>query len=417
MGRDERVPYRGNIAVPNYSYVATDSFGQTHNGVVEAASPQEAHQALRDQGLVVGELTSASARRKRRFGGRIKLKEIMVFSRQFAAMINAGMNLMKCLDILQGQVSDQRFAKIIANVQADVRAGQTLSQAMSKHPNAFNGLYVAMVRAAEAGGVLDEILNRLSAYLEKDQETITKVKSAMVYPAIVLGFSLLMTGVLVFFILPKFGAIFSELEVDLPITTQILLNASDYAVRYFYVPIITVVGTVMGYKLYAGSKAGRLQIDSVKLKAPLFGDLLRKLSIARFARTLATLMKSGIKTPTGLEIVAATSGNAVIERTILEARDQVLRGERLSSPLGHRGVFPDMVVQMVAVGEETGHVDDMLLKVADFYEQEVEAAIKALTSIIEPILVVVLGVLVGFVAVSVIAPIYSLVGQASSGKF
>jgi type IV pilus assembly protein PilC len=309
------------------------------------------------------------------------------------------------------------LGKIIGAVKADVQAGQTFSKALSRHPGAFSPLYVNMVRAAEEGGVLDEILNRLAAYLEKDAETQTKVKSAMVYPSIVLAFSLIMTSILVFFILPKFGSIFRELGVQLPITTRLLLDASGNAVRYFYVPIILVLGMVFGYKAYARTAAGRYNIDSLKLKMPLFGDLLRKLSIARFARTLATLMRSGVKTPHGLEIVAATASNAVIERTVLTAKDYVMRGERLSAPLGQAGVFPDMVVQMIAVGEETGRVDEMLFKVADFYESEVDAAIKALTSIIEPILIVVLGLLVGFVAVSVISPIYDLVGQASAGKF
>ncbi len=405
--------------MPNYSYVAVDTDGSQSQGLVEAGSPQAAQQQLRERGLVVTELSAAPqhAGRRRFMGGRVKLREITVFSRQFAAMINAGMNLMKCLDILRGQVRDQRLARIITAVQADVQAGQTLSQAMGKHPGAFSKLYVSMIRAAETGGVLDQVLNRLAAYLEKDMETQTKVKSAMVYPSIVLGFSLLMTAVLVFFILPKFKTIFTDLGVDLPITTKLLLNMSSYAVRYFFVPPLLIFGTVFGYKLYAKTPAGRMQIDSLKLKAPLFGDLLRKLSIARFARTLATLMKSGIKTPLGLEIVASTSGNAVIERTILVAKDHVMKGDRLSAPLGADGVFPEMVVQMIAVGEETGKVDEMLLKVADFYESEVDAAIKALTSIIEPVLIVVLGVLVGFVAVSVISPIYDLVGQASAGKF
>ncbi|MBM3474027.1 MAG: type II secretion system F family protein [Armatimonadetes bacterium] len=402
--------------MPHYAYVATDTEGASSQGTVEAQSPQAAHQMLRDRGLVVSELTVA-ATRKGGSSGRVKLREIMVFSRQLAAMVNAGMNLMKCLDILQGQVRDPRLGKIITQVKNDVQSGQTLSKALGKHPGAFNSLYVNMIRAAEEGGVLDEILNRLAGYLERDAETRQKVKSAMVYPSIVLGFSLLMTGILVFFILPKFGSIFSELDVELPITTKLLLNASGNAVRYFYVPIILVLGTVFGYKAYARTPAGRYNIDSLKLKIPLFGELLRKLSIARFARTLSTLMKSGVKTPHGLEIVASTSGNAVIERTVLTARDYVLRGERLSAPLGNGGIFPDMVVQMIAVGEETGHVDDMLLKIADFYETEVEATIKALTSIIEPVLIVVLGVLVGFVAVSVISPIYDLVGQASQGKF
>lgn len=403
--------------MPQYSYVATDHSGAATQGNIEAQSPQAAHQMLRDRGLIVSELTVAPTRLSRGLRGRVKAREIMVFSRQLAAMVNAGMNLMKCLDILQGQVKDPRFGKIIGQIKADVQAGQTFSRALSRHPGAFNALYVNMVRAAEEGGVLDEILNRLAAYLEKDAETRQKVKSAMVYPCIVLGFSLLMTGILVFFILPKFGAIFKELDVDLPITTRLLLDASSNAVRYFYVPIALAIGALLSYKAYARTPAGRLNIDSLKLKLPLFGDLVRKVSIARFARTMATLMKSGIKTPHGLEIVAATSGNAVIERSVLTARDHVMRGERLSTPLGYGGVFPDMVVQMIAVGEETGRVDDMLLKVADFYETEVEAAIKALTSVIEPILIVVLGVLVGFVAVSVISPIYDLVGQASQGKF
>ena len=405
--------------MPNYNYVAIDPEGNQSQGVVEANAPQAAQQLLRERGLVVTELSAAAehAGRRKFVTGKVKLRELTVFSRQFAAMINAGMNLMKCLDILRGQVRDPRLAKIIGHLQADVQAGQTLSQAMAKHPGAFSKLYVSMIRAAETGGVLDQVLNRLAAYLEKDMETQTKVKAAMIYPTIVLGFSLLMTMILVFFILPKFKSIFTELGVELPITTKLLLNASSNAVRYFYVPPIVIFGTVFGYKLYSRTPTGRLQIDSLKLKAPLFGDLVRKLSIARFARTLATLMKSGIKTPLGLEIVAATSGNAVIERTIMNAKDHVMRGDRLSSPLGADGVFPDMVVQMIAVGEETGKVDDMLLKVADFYEGEVDATVKALTSVIEPILIVVLGVLVGFVAVSVISPIYDLVGQASAGKF
>jgi len=406
--------------MPTYAYAAADREGTTSQGTIEAASPQAAHQALRDRGLMVSELSAGPQRQPgamRGLGGRVKLKEIMVFSRQFAAMINAGMNLMKCLDILRGQVGDPRLARIIAQIQADVQAGQTLSQAMSKYPGAFSSLYVSMIRAAEEAGVLDQVLNRLAGYLEQDVETRTKVISAMVYPSIVLAFSFIMTGILVFFILPKFGSIFHELDVDLPITTRILLNSSTYAVKYFYVPIAAVLGTIFGYKAYGKTPQGRFQIDSLKLKVPLFGELLRKLSIARFARTLSTLMKSGVKTQVGLEIVASTSGNAVIERTVLLAKDFVMKGDRLSTPLGEGGIFPEMVVQMIAVGEETGKVDEMLLKVADFYESEVDATIKAMTSIIEPVLIVVLGVLVGFVAVSVISPIYDLVGQASSGKF
>jgi len=404
--------------MPNFAYTAVDYTGKQLRGRLKAESLHVAEQQLREQGLHVQQMSPAAAGIGARLGGlkRVKLRELVIFSRQFATMINAGMNLMKCLDVLRGQTGDERLRETIDAVRQDVQAGQSLTDALSRHPGVFSPLYVNMIRAAEAGGILDQILNRLAAYLEKEMETSTKVKSAMVYPTIVLLFAVGMTGVLVFFILPKFRAIFEDLNVDMPITTKLLLNSSHYAVKYFYVPPIVLVGTIVGYKAYAKTPQGRYQLDSLKLKIPILGDLIRKVAISRFTRTFSTLVRSGIPTPAALDIVAATAGNKVVEDVILQAKKNVMQGEKLSTPLMIGGVFPDMVTQMIAVGEETGRLDEMLSKVSDFYETEIDAAIKGMTSIIEPVLIVVMGGIVGFVAVSVISPIYSLVGQAGKGN-
>ncbi len=404
--------------MPIFAYSAVDYTGRQLRGKVKADSREAAEQRLQEQGLHATQVAPTADGVLARLSGlrRVKLRELVIFSRQFATMINAGMNLMKCLDVLRGQTADDRLRDTIDAIRHDVQAGQSLTDAMSKHPGVFNALYVNMIRAAEAAGILDQILNRLAAYLEKEMETASKVKSAMVYPTIVLVFAVGMTAVLVFFILPKFKAIFEDLDVDMPVTTAVLLNSSDYAVKYFYVPPLLLVGTIIGYRAYAKTPQGRYQIDSLKLKIPIIGDLIRKVAISRFTRTFSTLVRSGIPTPAALDIVAATSGNKVVEDVILQAKKNVMQGEKLSTPLMIGGVFPDMVTQMIAVGEETGRLDEMLNKISDFYDTEIEAVIKGLTSIIEPVLIVVMGSLVGFVAVSVISPIYSLVGQAGAGK-
>ncbi|MFQ6131599.1 MAG: type II secretion system F family protein [Armatimonadota bacterium] len=400
----------------SFAYVAVDHTGRQVRGRVPADSREAAEAKLRDEGLHVMDLSSAPDRAG--LGERlaslrkVKLRELVIFSRQFATMVNAGMNLMKCLDILRGQTRDERMKKIIDQARSDISSGQSLSDALAKHPRVFSDLYVNMIRAAEAGGILDQILNRLAGYLEKEMAIMGKIKSAMVYPIIVLFFAIGMTMILVFFILPKFKQIFDDIGVDLPVSTAILLNSSAYATRYWYVPLAVILGTVLAYKAYIKTPSGRYQVDALKLRLPIFGDLVRKMSISRFARTFSTLVTSGIATPTALDIVAATAGNAVIEKTVQDAKENVMRGDKLSSPLMISGVFPDMVTQMIAVGEETGKLDEMLLKVSNFYDDEVDQVIQGLTSIIEPLLIVGLGLLVGFVAVSVITPIYNLVGQA-----
>jgi len=401
----------------SFAYVAVDHTGRQVRGRIPADSREAAEARLRDEGLHVMDLTHAPDRmglgERLTSMRKVKLRELVIFSRQFSTMINAGMNLMKCLDILRGQTRDERLRKIIDQARSDIASGQSLSDALGKHPRVFTPLYVNMIRAAEAGGILDLILNRLAGYLEKEMEVMGKIKSAMVYPIIVLLFALGMTMILVFFILPKFKQIFDDIGVDLPLSTAILLNSSHYARVYWYVPLAVLVGAIIAYRAYTRTAGGRYQVDALKLRLPIFGDLLRKMSISRFARTFSTLVSSGIATPTALDIVSATSGNAVIERTVQTAKENVMRGDKLSSPLMLSGVFPDMVTQMIAVGEETGKLDEMLLKVSDFYDQEVDQVIQGLTSVIEPLLIVGLGLLVGFVAVSVITPIYNLVGQAS----
>ncbi len=399
-----------------FAYVAVDHAGRQVKGRLPADSRESAEAKLRDEGYHVVDVSAASDRAGlgERLAGlrKVKLRELVVFSRQFATMVNAGMNLMKCLDVLRGQAKDERLKKIIDQARADISSGQSLSDALAKHPRVFSALYVNMIRAAEAGGILDEILNRLAAYLEKEMAVMGKIKSAMVYPVIVLFFAIGMTMILVFFILPKFKAIFDDIGVDLPLSTRMLLDGSHYAVLYWYVPVASVIGMVIGYRLYTKTPQGRYQVDMLKLKLPIFGDLVRKMSVSRFARTFSTLVTSGIATPTALDIVSATAGNAVVERAVLNAKEAVMKGDRLSSPLMMSGVFPDMVTQMISVGEETGRLDEMLTKVSDFYDEEVDQVIKGLTSIIEPLLIVGLGLLVGFVAISVITPIYNLVGQA-----
>jgi len=400
-----------------FAYVAVDAGGRETKGRIPADSRDAAEAKLRDDGYHVVDLQATG---ERRFSDRlasmrkVKLRELVIFSRQFATMINAGMNLMKCLDVLRGQTRDERLRKIIDQARNDIAAGQSLTEALSKHPRVFSSLYVNMIKAAEAGGILDVILNRLSTYLEQEMEITGKIKSAMVYPVVVMVFSLLMTLVLVFFILPKFKTIFDDIGADLPLSTSLLLNSSKYAVSYWYVPVVVVVGVVVGYRAYTATETGRYQVDALKLRLPIVGDLQRKMSISRFSRTFATLVSSGVATPTALDIVAATTGNAVIEKAVLDAKQSIMHGDKLSTPLMISGVFPDMVTQMISVGEETGRLDDMLIKVSDFYDDEVDAVIGGLTSIIEPLLIVGLGLLVGFVAVSVITPIYNLVGAAGS---
>jgi len=401
--------------MPIFAYDAMDAVGRTTSGTLEAETIDVVRNKLSELNYHV---LSISERRPRRgfvewFNSiqRVKLRELVVFSRQFATMIDAGLSVVKCLDILQQQCKDPRLKDVIAQTKHDVASGASLTDAVNKHPRVFSGLYVNMIRSAEAGGILDKVLDRLAVFLEKEQEVRNKIKSAMMYPAAVFVFAMLMLLALLFFVLPKFKTIFESMNLELPITTRALLGFSGFMTSYWYVMFGALAALAIGYKLYARTERGRYQVDLVKLKLPVMGDLFMKTAISRFARTFGTLIASGVPVLRALEIVSETAGNLVISQTITQTRAAVKEGEKISTPLMGSKVFPAMVVQMIGVGEETGRLDQMLSKVSDFYDQEVDSTLKGLTSLIEPVMIVGLGAIVGFIAVSVISPIYQLVGS------
>ena len=407
--------------MPTYKYNAMDRGGRTVIGVLEADSVEVVRTKLVELSYHV-----LSIKQARTGGGmqgwfnnmqRVRLRELAVFSRQFATMIDAGLSVVKCLDILQKQSRNPRLKEVIGQIKHDVAGGTSLTEALQRHPRVFTPLYVNMIRSAEAGGILDQVLDRLSGFLEKEQETRGKIKSAMTYPVVVFAFAMMMLIALLMFVLPKFKGIFEAMDLKLPLTTRLMLDFSSNVQHYWYVVVVLLVGTVVALKLAMRSEKGRYALDSLKLKIPVFGDLILKTAVSRFARTFGTLITSGVPVLRALEIVADTAGNCVIADTVAKARVSIKEGDRISTPLFGSKVFPVMVTQMIAVGEETGRLDQMLSKVANFYDEEVDATLKGLTSLIEPLMIVGLGLIVGFIAVSVISPIYSLVGSlgADSG--
>jgi type IV pilus assembly protein PilC len=345
---------------------------------------------------------------------RVKLRDLVVFSRQFATMIDAGLSVVKCLDILQKQSKNPRLKDVIGQVKHDVAGGTSLTEAIQRHPKVFSPLYVNMIRSAEAGGILDQVLDRLASFLEKEMETRGKIKSAMTYPAVVFSFAMLMLVGLLFFVLPKFKTIFESMGLKLPLSTKLMLNSSDYFQKYWYIALVVLIGSAVLVRVASRTQKGKYAIDAAKLKLPVFGDLMLKTAVSRFARTFGTLISSGVPVLRALEIVSDTAGNLVVSETVVRARTSIKEGDKISTPLFASKIFPTMVTQMIAVGEETGRLDQMLTKVANFYDEEVDATLKALTSLIEPLMIVGLGLIVGFIAVSVISPIYSLVGSLGS---
>jgi len=326
-------------------------------------------------------------------------------------MINAGISIIKCLDILENQTKDEVLKPVIQSVRRDVKEGMTLTEALAKHPNVFSKLYVNMIRAAEIGGILDIILERLAGFLEKELEIKQKVKSALMYPILVLIFAFLVVCALFVVVLPRFKEIFTSMNVDMPPATQFLFTASDAFINYWYIVVIIGVASSIALNKYGKTVKGRYNIDKFKLKVPIVGDLVLKMSISRFTRTFGTLLASGVPMMRSLEIIGETSGNAVLAEAIANTRESIREGQKISAPLAQSTLFPAMVVHMVDVGEETGRLSDMLAKVADFYDQEVDAVIKGLTSMLEPMLIVFMGVIVGFIAISVMSPIFKLVSS------
>jgi type IV pilus assembly protein PilC len=397
-----------------------DRSGRTIAGTLEADSVELVRAKLSELSyhiLSIRETRTATSF-KDRFNSlqRVKLKDLVVFSRQFATMIDAGLSVVKCLDILEKQCRNPRLQDVIAQVKHDVAGGTSLTEALQRHPRIFSGLYVNMIRSAEVGGILDTVLDRLATFLEKEQETRNKIKSAMTYPTVVFVFAVMMLFGLLFFVLPKFKGIFDSMGLKLPLSTKLMLNFSGYFQQYWYIAVVLIAGLIVGIRIFSRTEHGRYALDAMKLRMPVFGDLILKTAIARFARTFGTLISSGVPVLRALEIVGDTSGNRVVSESVSRARTSIKEGDRISAPLFTSRIFPVMVTQMIAVGEETGRLDQMLTKVANFYEEEVDATLKGLTSLIEPLMIVGLGVIVGFIAVSVISPIYQLVGSLGSSK-
>ncbi|MHB1000598.1 MAG: type II secretion system F family protein [Armatimonadota bacterium] len=398
-----------------YTYTAVNTSGKTIKGALEADSQQSVLARLHEQKLHV---TNVSEQKKAGSTGgkamgykKIKLQDLVVFSRQFATMIDAGVSIVKCLDILDNQTKNPVLKPVIAQSMRDVKSGLSLTDAFGKHPNVFSKLYINMLKAAELGGILDEILDRIAGFLESEMEIRTKIKSAMTYPVIVLFFALSMVCALFTFVLPKFKEIFVAMDVEMPIYTRVLFQMSDIARAFWYIPVALIIIGIFAYRYYSKTPAGKYQIDLIKLKIPIVGDIVLKMAIGRFARTFSTLVNSGVPMMRALEIVGETAGNVVIAKAVEKSRDSVREGQKISSPLESTGMFPSMVTHMIDVGEETGRLSEMLTKVAEFYEREVDAAVKALTSLIEPMLIVFMGVIVGFIAICVMGPIFKLVSS------
>ena len=393
--------------MPAYAWKAKNRLGEIQEGVIVADTKDQASATLKRNGLLVMSVRPQVASAGKSFG-KVKAKDLAVFTRQFSVMIDAGLPLVQCLEILGNQQPDKGFQKVIGAVRSDVEQGATLQAALSKHPRAFNDLYVNMVGAGETGGILDVILQRLSGYIEKSVKLASKVKGAMMYPITVITIAISVVAIIMVKVVPVFASLYEGLGSKLPFPTLVCIAISNVLVNYFPIVIVFVVLLVVGFRYYNKTTSGRLQVDGFLLKVPVIGDLLRKVAVARFCRTLGTLISSGVPILEGMDITARTSGNQVIQNAIMKAKDAVEQGRNISTPLAETKVFPPMVVQMVGVGEATGALDAMLAKVADFYEDEVDNAVSALTSLMEPIIIAVLGTIIGFIVIAMYLPIFGL---------
>jgi type IV pilus assembly protein PilC len=398
-----------------FVYTAVESSGKTVRGRMEAENQQTVLAKLRERNIQVLDVTEAKtgglAAFKMNRVGKVKLGSLVVFSRQFATMIDSGINVLKCLDILENQTKDPVLKTIIGDARRDVVGGASLTEAVQKHPRVFSKLYVSMIKAAEIGGILDQILDRLATFLEREQEITSKIKGAMVYPCVVMVFAVCMVFALMMFVLPTFKDIFADFGGKLPLITSLMFGVSGFMRTFWYVVVLTPVAIVWAFKYYYTLESGRWNLDRLKLRIPVTGELVQKMAISRFSRTLGTLVNSGVPMLRALEIVSETAGNVVIAKAVTDARNSVREGQKISQPLEASGMFPPMVTQMIDIGEETGRMSDMLIKVATFYDQEVEIAVKALTSLIEPMLIIFLGGIVGFIVASIMVPMFTMINE------
>jgi len=385
--------------------------GTIERGEIEAANEATVRQHLRRQQILAIKIQTKPKDILKGFSffkRKIKEKDIVVFTRQFATMIDAGLPLVQCLEILSSQQDNPTFKEILLKVKGDVEAGSTFADALRKHPRVFNDLFCNLAAAGEAGGILDTILNRLASYIEKAMNLKKKVKGAMVYPAVVFFVALIVVSALLIFVIPVFQKMFADMGGTLPAFTQLVINLSEFMRRYFLLIGGLLVAFVFAFRRYYRTEAGQALVDDLILRVPVLGDLIKKVAIAKFTRTLSTMLSSGVPIMEGLEIVARTSGNKTIEKAILKTKTSIGEGKTIAEPLGASGIFPPMVVQMISVGESTGALDSMLSKIADFFDDEVDASVAALTSLLEPLLMVFLGVTIGALVVAMYLPIFQM---------
>jgi type IV pilus assembly protein PilC len=392
--------------------------GETRKGVMEADQERDVLLKLRQQNIQPNKVRKKS----KGFtlpslggGGSVAATELVVFVRQFATMIDAGLPLVQCLEILGNQQPNKNFKRVILDVKANVEGGATFADSLKRHPKVFDSLFVNLVAAGEIGGILDTILNRLATYIEKNVKLVRQVKGAMVYPMAIMIIALGVVAALLKWVIPTFEQMFSNFgNAKLPALTQLVINASHWFQANFVIIVIATIASVWGFKKFYASERGREIFDTVMLKAPIFGPLLRKVAVAKFTRTLGTMIASGVPILDGLDIVAKSAGNKVIERAIYFVRDKISEGSNMADPLTKTNVFPSMVVQMISVGESTGAMDVMLQKIADFYEEEVEVAVGSLTKLLEPLMMVFIGGIVGTVLIAMYLPIFEIAGNVKS---
>ena len=403
--------------MPTFAYSGRTRTGQTVTGERVADTIDAAIAALRREQIQVTRIDPAKAAKAeakaktKGKGAAAPAKNLAIFTRQFSVMIDAGLPLVQCLDILGKQEPHKGFADVILQVRSDVESGAALADAMKKHPRAFDALYSNMIAAGEAGGILDTILKRLAVYIEKNVKLKGQVKSAMIYPIAVIIIAAIVVAAILWKVIPTFAQLFAGLGAQLPLPTRIVIAASDNLIAYGPFIIVGLGGIGYAINRYYGTPAGRHQIDALLLKAPILGMILRKIAVARFCRTLSTLLSSGVPILDGLDITARTAGNAIIEDAIQKTRSSIERGETVSAPLRETNVFPSMVVQMINVGETTGALDAMLSKIADFYEEEVDTAVAGLLTLMEPLMIAVLGGIVGGIVIAMYMPIFDLISK------
>ncbi len=395
--------------MPVYNYTARTTTGELQSGSIDLPSENDVIAHLRKNRMIVVKVQQAPKQLKLSFGAGISTRDVVIFTRQFATMINSGLPLVQALDILAEQTDNKALKDVTRAVVYDVESGQTLADALRKHPKAFSDLYVNMVAAGEAGGILDTILLRLATFMEKNDALVRRVKGAMIYPAVIFSVMAIAVVIMLLFVIPVFQNMFSSLGGQLPLPTRIVIALSDFLKHYWWAMGLALVLIVVGTRRYYKTPSGRLNLDKLLLAMPVLGDVLRKSAVSRFTRTLGTLIASGVSILDGLEITAKTAGNRVIHDAVMESRNSIAGGETIAAPLQKSKVFPPMVISMIAVGEQTGGLDEMLSKIADFYDEEVDAAVANLLAAMEPIMIVLLGGVVGGMIIAMYLPIFNMI--------